>query len=359
MRLRVLCCMTLALFVQGAAGSPASVTQNQNTPRWTAIETALQPMDYKLYDAPGSATNGTACAGAGSNCEILRTTADDQYTPWGMQRVRPPATTYFITSQPVAPALQQFGGCTFADTPSSMFNVSAPFNATKGIVWQGYVAGGAYNSAPGAYSDAVIYSSSNECSQSDQEYGFFTDTTQSSNGQASGEYWIAYYSIATNTPLQQTSAPQNTATIGNVHYDGGGMVYVSMYIVPAADSPTAPTSDTGWDFRFQVLNADYSFVQCSLGAGSTALQNCTIDIPISQMLYTNGLPGGQWPVNADGTVPGQAYVTVGTQTSAWEGIIPSYIYSSCSNGMWTNGTLGWGSKRTPLSERHGAARSCC
>ena len=95
----------------------------------------------------------------------------------------------------------------YAATPSSMFNVAAPFGATKGIVWQGYVAGAAYNSLPGAYSDAVIYSSSNECSDSDQEYGFFTDTTQSSNGQASGEYWVAYYSTATNTSQQQTSTP--------------------------------------------------------------------------------------------------------------------------------------------------------
>jgi len=328
---------TLSRFSRRSYESPAYVTPNQTSPKWTGIETEGQPMGYKLYDAPNSATNGSACAGAGFNCEILQTTADSEYTPWGTQRVRPPATAYFITSYPTAPALQQFGGCTFANTPSSMFSVATPFSATKGIVWQGYVAGGAYNSPSGAYSVAVVYSSSNECSESDQEYGFFTDTTQSSNGQASGEYWVAYYSTATNTPQQQTSTPENSAVIGNFHYDDGGMIYVSMYIVPAADSPTVPTSDTGWDFRIQVLNSDYSFAKCSLGVGSAMLQDCSVDLPISQMAYPNGSAAGQWPVNPDGTVPGQAYATVGTQTSAWEGIIPSYICSICANGMWTNG----------------------
>jgi len=316
---------------------PSPVSQNQNSPLWKPIETEAQPMDYKLYDAPNSATTGSSCAGAGYNCEILGTTADNAYTPSGIQRVRPPAAAYFATSYPIAPALQQFGGCTFANTPSSMFTVAAPFSATKGLVWQGYVVGDAYNSPPGAYSDAVVYSSSNECSESDQEYGFFTDTTQSSNGQASGEYWIAYYSTATNTPQQQTGKPENSAVIGNLHSNTGGMVYISMYIIPAAESPTVSISDTGWDFRIQVLNADYSFTQCSLGAGSTTLQNCTVDIPISQMEYADGSPAGQWPVNADGTVPGQAYVTAGTQTSAWEWIVPGYMNSGSANLMWTNG----------------------
>jgi hypothetical protein len=328
---------TLSRFGQGRYSSPAAVTQNQNSPHWTAIETEAQAMDYKLYDAPNGATSGGTCAGVGFNCEILATTADSEYTPWGIQRVRPPATAYFPTAYPTAAALKQFGGCTFDNTPSSMFNVSTPFTGTRGVVWQGYVAGGAYHSAPGAYSVGVVYSSSNECSQSDQEYGFFTDTTQSSNGQASGESWVAYYSTATNTPQQQTSTPQNSAVIGNLHYNDGGMIYVSMYVIRAADSPSAPTSDTGWDFRVQVLNEDYSFVQCSLGTGSTTLQDCTIDIPISQMAYGDGSPAGQWAVNADGTVPGQAYIVTGTQTSAWEGIIPSYICTGCANGMWTNG----------------------
>jgi len=293
-------------------------------------------MDYKLYNSPKGATSGRTCAGEGFNCEILQTTADDEYTPWGTQRVRPPAAAYFVTSYPTAAALQQFGGCTFDNTPSSMFNVATPFTATRGIRWQGYVAGAAYNSPPGAYSVAVIYSASNECSQSNQEYGIFTDTTKSSNGQASGEYWVAYYSTATNTPQQQTSTPQNSAVIGNLHYQDGGMIYVSMYVIRAVDSSTVPTSDTGWDFRIQVLNGDYSFAQCSLGAGSTTLQNCTIDIPISQMAYPDGSPAGQWPVNSDGTIPGPAYAVVGTQTSAWEGIIPQYICGVCANGMWTN-----------------------
>ena len=335
MRLSV--AIALALAAGSVASAQTSVIQNQNAPRWTAVETEGQPMDYKLYDAPESATSGSACAGPGYNCEILQTTADTDYTPWGMQRVRPPAASYFITSYPTAPALQQFGGCTFENTPSVMFSVAAPSSATRGFVWQGYVAGAAWNSPPGAYSDAVIYASSNECSQSDQEYGIYTDTTQSSNGRASGEYWTAYYSTATNTPEQQTSTPRNMAVIGNLHYDEGGMIYVSMYIIPAVDSPTAPASDTGWDFRIQVLNSDYSFAQCSLGTGSTTLQDCTVDIPISRMANADGSPGGQWTVNADGTFPGSAYMVVGTQTSAWKGIVPTYVCSVCANGMWTNG----------------------
>jgi hypothetical protein len=315
----------------------APVAQNQNSPDWVPIETEGQPMDFKLYDAPNSATDGTTCAGAAFNCEILQTTADNEDTPWGVQRVRPPAFSYFVSSYPTAPGLQQFGGCTFAATPSSMFTVASPFSATRGIVWQGNVTGQAYPSPPGAYSVAVVYSSSNECSDGDQEYGFFTDTTQSADGQAGGQYWIAYYSTATNAPQQQTSTPANSAVIGNLHSHAGGMIYISMYIVPAFDSPTVPASDTGWDFRIQVLNADFSFAQCSVGAGNAALQDCTVDIPISQMAYNDGSPAGQWPVDAHGTVPGQAFVTAGTQTSAWEGIIPAYQCSACANGMWTNG----------------------
>lgn len=110
-----------------------------------------------------------------------------------------------------------------------------------------------------------------------------------------------------------------------------------MYIIRAAESPTVPVSDTGWDFRIQILNADYSFVQCSVGAGSTQLQNCTVDIAISQMAYPDGSPAGEWPVNADGTVPGPGYLIAGTQTSAWEGIVPAYRCSGCANEMWTNG----------------------
>ncbi len=328
---------TLNRFASRTPSVASPVNQSQNSPVWKPIETEGQPMDYKLYDAPNSATSGTSCAGDGFNCEILTTTADLAYTPLGIQRVRPPATTYFTTTFPVAPALAQFGGCTLEQTPSSMFNVAAPFSATRGMVWQGYVSGGAFQSPAGAYSDAVIYSSSNECSAGDQEYGFFTDITQSSNGQASGAYWGAYYSTATNTPQQQTSTPENSAVLGNLHYDDGAMIYISMYIIPSTDSPTVPVSDTGWDFRIQILNSDFSFVQCSIGAGNTALQNCTVDIPISRMTYNDGSPAGQWPVNADGTVPGQAYVTAGTQTSAWTGVIPSYVCDGCANGMWTNG----------------------
>lgn len=330
--------LALAIVLLSATAANAqSAIPDQGSPRWTAIETEGQPMDYKLYNAPNGATSGTTCAGAGYNCEILQTTADSEFTPWGVQRVRPPAAAHFVASYPTAAALQQFGGCTFDNTPSSMFTVATPFRSTRGIRWQGYVTGAAYHSPPGAYSVAVIYSASNECSQSNQEYGVFTDTTKSSNGQASGEYWVAYYSTDTNTPQQQTSTPANTAIIGNLHYKDAGMIYVSMYVIPAAQSATVPTSDTGWDFRIQVLNKDSSFVQCSLGAGSTTLQDCSVDIPISRMAYPDGSPAGQWPVNADGTIPGQAYVVSGTQTSGWEGIFPRYECSLCANGMWTNG----------------------
>jgi hypothetical protein len=231
--------------------------------------------------------------------------------------------------------LQQFGGCTFTNTPSSMFTVASPATGSRGIVWQGYVDAPAYDSTAGAYSVAVVYSSSNECSDSDQEYGFFTDTTQSP-GLAGGQTWRAYYSTATNTPLQQTSTAENSAVLGNIH-SNGRMIYVSMYLMRAADSPSVRVSDTGWDFRIQVLNEDDSFAQCSLNAQGGALVDCTVDIPVSRMAYADGSPAGQWPVNPDGTVPGQAFVTAGTQTSGWQGITPDYGCSSCANGMWTNG----------------------
>jgi hypothetical protein len=318
-------------FAQARPNAGAIVQQNQDAPQWMPVETGLQPLDYKLYDAPQSATSGSTCAGAGYNCEILQMTADAEYTPLGVQRIRPPAFSYFVTTYPTAAALAQFGGCTFSETPSSMFTVASPSGATKGIVWQGYVDAPAQGSPAGAYSVAVVYSSSNECSESDQEYGFFTDTT------ASGHTWMAYYSTATNTPQQQTSTAANSAVLENVQSNNGGMIYVSMYVIPAVDSPTVPVSDTGWDFRVQVLNEDYSFAQCNPGVESTALVDCSVDLAISRMAYGDGSPADQWLVNADGTVPGQAFVTAGTQTSAWKGIIPAYLCDGCPNAMWTNG----------------------
>src|SRR5580704_2897766 len=115
------------------------VVQNQGAPQWMPVETERQPLDYKLYDAPQSAVSGSTCAGQSYNCEILQTTADAEYTPRGIVRIRPPAFSYFVTTYPTAPALAQFGGCTFPVTPSSMFTVARPFGATRGIVWQGYV----------------------------------------------------------------------------------------------------------------------------------------------------------------------------------------------------------------------------
>jgi hypothetical protein len=330
-------------FADAAPNAGAMVIQNHGAPQWMPIETELQPLDYKLYDAPQSATSGSTCSGAGYNCEILQTTADTEYTPRGVQRIRPPAFSYFVTTYPTAPALAQFGGCAFPETPSSMFTVASPFDATKGILWQGYVDAPAHGSPTGAYSVAVVYSSSNECSQSDQEYGFFTDTT------ASGQTWMAYYSTATNTPQQQTSTTANSAVLENVQSNNGGMIYVSMYVIPAVDSSTVPVSDTGWDFRVQVLNEDYSFAQCNIGVGSTALVDCTVDFAISRMAYGDGSHAGQWPVNADGTIPGQAFVTAGTQTSAWTGIIPAYLCDGCANAMWTNGLwLGFGERHRPV-----------
>ena len=329
------------------------VTQNQGAPQWMPVETEHQPLDYKLYDSPRSAISGSTCAGEGYNCEILQTTDDAEYTPRGIGRIRPPAFSYFVTTYPTAPALAQFGGCTFPDTPSAMFTVARPFGATRGIVWQGYVDAPAQSSPAGAYSVAVVYSSSDECSQSDQEYGFFTETT------ASGPTWMAYYSTATNTAQQQTSTAANSPVLQNVQPNHGGMIYVSMYVIPAADSPTVPVSDTGWDFRIQILNEDYSFAQCGIGAGSTgsgALVDCTVDVAISRMAYGDGSPAAQWPVNADGTVPGQAFLTAGTQTSAWKGIIPAYPCGACANAMWTNGLwLGFGERRSSFPPHSGRA----
>ncbi len=324
----------------------AAIVRDLGALQWMPIETEHQPLDYKLYDASLGATSGSTCAGAGYTCEILRTAADAEYTPRGVQRIRPPAFSYFATAFPTAPALAQFGGCTFPATPSAMFMVASPFGETKGIMWQGYVDAPAQGSPAGAYSIAVVYSSSNECSISDQEYGFFTNTT------ASGQNWRPYYSTATNTTEQQTSTAANSPVLENVQSNNGGMIYVSMYVIPASDSTTVPVSDTGWDFRVQVLNEDYSFAQCSIGAGSTALVDCTVDLAISRMAYGDGSPAGQWAVNADGTIPGQAFVTAGTQTSAWQGLIPTYLCDQCANAMWTNGLwLGFGERRLVTTRR--------
>src|SRR5580700_5718519 len=86
--------------IADAQTAGAVVLPNQGAPRWVPIETELQPLDYKLYDAPQSATNGSTCAGARYNCEVLQTTADAEYTPQGVQRIRPPAFSYFVTTYP-------------------------------------------------------------------------------------------------------------------------------------------------------------------------------------------------------------------------------------------------------------------
>jgi hypothetical protein len=340
--------LAFSRFMPGRTNTPTAVTPNLYSPGWTPIETEGQPLDYKMYGAVNSATATHNCV-ANYNCELLGMTADNAYTfsPWGTERIRPPATTYFVTQYQIGNSTS-YGGCGNNLVPASMFTVATPFSGAKGIVWEGYLGGGdgAYTTASGYYSIAAMYVSSNECAAGDQEYGFFADTTKSSNGEISGQYWIFYYSTATNTPQQQTSKPANSAVIGNL--TGTGMMYFSMYIIPAHLSPTVPTSDTGWDFRIQVLNTDYSFAQCKFGLApnQTASQNCTIDIPISQMIYPNGSLAGQWPVNgnsagtANGVMPGLSYATVATQTSAGSnqgGFVPDYTCQGCANGIWTNG----------------------
>jgi hypothetical protein len=170
-----------------------------------------------------------------------------------------------------------------------------------------------------------------------------TNTALTHTPEISGQYWVFYYSTNTNTPNQLTSAPNNSGVISNFSGLTTGMTYISMYIIHSYDSTTAPTSDTGYDFRIQVLNPDYSFVQCSIGLNSTQSQNCTLDIPISQLVNSDGSPSGQqWPVGSGGTMPGLSYLTVGSQTSAASppsgpGIVPIYSCPTCFNGFWTNG----------------------
>ena len=164
---------------------------------------------------------------------------------------------------------------------------------------------------------------------------------------------VALHTCTNGESLRLSSASRNGPEVAGISENNvrlvGGMIYISMYVIPAVDSPTVPVSDTGWDFRVQVLNEDYSFAQCSIGVGSTALVDCTVDLAISRMAYGDGSPAGQWPVNADGTIPGQAFVTAGTQTSAWKGIIPAYLCDGCANAMWTNGLwLGFGERRRPV-----------
>ena len=341
----ILVSLAFAFVMAGTANAQTGdpVLRNRGGLQWLPIETELQPLDYKLYDAPRGAASASTCTGAGYNCEILQTEADAEYTPQGVQRIRPPAFSYFVTNYPIAPALAQFGGCTYSVTPSGMVTVASPFSATRGMMWQGYVDAPAQSSPAGAYSIAVVYSSSNECSISDQEYGFFTDTTQS------GRNWRPYYSTATNTPGQQTSTLANSPVLGNVQSNNGGMIYFLMYVIPARESATTPVSDTGWDFRVEILNEDHSFAKCTIGAASTALVDCIVDLAISRMTYGDGSPAGQWPVNSDGTIPGQAFVTAGTQTSAWEGIIPVYSCGSCANAMWTNGLWLGFDRRRPMA----------
>ena len=333
--------LTFNRFAPGRTSPPCAVTPNQNSPSWWQIETAGQPLDYKLYQS-GAPNN---CDSSTHNCEMLGMTGTSAYTPYGFLQVRPPAATYFVTST-AAPTATGSGGCGVVDAPASMFTVATPYSNARGMVWQGYLGGGsgAYSSPSNAWSYAAMYVSSNECAAGNQEYGFFADTTKSQNGSISGQYWVFYYSTNTNTSSQSTSAPGNSGVISNITItSGSGIEYFSMYIIPASASPTQPTSDTGYDFRIQVLNSDYTFAKCAIGLGNSTLQDCTLDIPISQMVDVNGFPNGQqWPVGPGGTMPGSSYLTVASQTSAatnskGTGVVPSYTCPTCANGFWTNG----------------------
>lgn len=317
----------------GPAAATSSVTQNQNSPGWTPIEVAGQAMDYNLYWAPNP-TNANPCTGYPFNCEIMNYTGNNAVTPYGVLNVRPPANYYFVNNTSIG-LESSFGPCAALagsnPPPASMFSISQPFSGGRGLVMQGFVGGGSYavGSPQGAYALAVAYVSSNRCSAGDQEYGFFWDTTRPDQA------LIFYYSQFTNTPSQINGS--EAAVITNLHYclTCGANAYYSMYIIPTSQSPTVPTcsggnqppacSTSGYDFRIQVINADFSFATCQING--SGLVPCTVDIPIDSF----------WPVGAGGTLPGSSYVVAGTQTSAGAGLVPTYSCPSCANGMWING----------------------
>lgn len=324
--------MLMLLLLATASILPAQVTQNQNSPNWTPIEGSGQPFDYNLYWAPYP-TNANPCSGWPYNCEIMSMTGDSAATPYGTQQVRPPASYYFINNTSIGMETN-FGPCAAligsTPPPASMFSISQPFSGAKGLVMQGYVGGGSYavGSPAGSYALAVAYVSSNRCSAGDQEYGFYWDTTRPDQA------LIFYYSQYTNTPSQINGSA--VAVITNIHYclTCGTNAYQSMYIIPTSQSPTVRNcnpgengpvcSESGYAFRIQMINSDFSFVQCQING--SPLMDCTVDIPIDAF----------WPVS-NGAMPGSSYVIAGTQTSAGNGLVPVYSCPSCANGMWING----------------------
>ncbi len=324
----------LVLLIMSSSSVQAqSVTQNQDAPPWTIIEGENEPLDYNLYWAPNP-TNANPCTSSSNNCEIMTTSGDDALTPYGVQRIRPPAAYYFINNYPIG-VESTFGPCSAligsTPPPATMFTISQPFSNAKGLAMQGYVGGGSYavGSPQGSYALAVAYVSSNRCSAGDQEYGFYWDTTRADQA------LIFYYSQYTNTPSQINGSAY--AAITNIHYclTCGSDAYYYMYIISTSQSPTVHNcmpgqmgpacSESGYAFRVQVINADRTFVQCNINGNST-LTNCTVDIPIDSF----------WPVSSTGAMAGPSYVIAGTQTSAGNQLFPVYSCPSCANGMWVN-----------------------
>ncbi len=201
--------------------------------------------------------------------------------------------------------------------PPAEFTVSAPFSGATGLVTRGVGGGSALRSPLDAYAVLGAYVSSNRCSASDQEYGFYQNLTKP------GE-WDFYYSQFTNTSSQITSP---LTEITNLSGTPGEDNYFDMYIIPASEAKRLDPSgsNAGYYFRIQILGPDYALRTCSING--SRIRPCTADVEIDQSF---------WPVSS--MVNGPSYVVEFTQVSYYANLNYQQPGTWEVDGVW----LGFG-----------------
>jgi hypothetical protein len=227
---------------------------------------------------------------------------------------------------------------------TSGFLISQQFSGVKGLLLYGQTGNGsAIGSPPGSFALAAAYVTNHRCSDGNIEYGFYRDFTGNipiGSGPGDPNAMVFYYSNFTNcdgagecrnspfgwnasSPIYQHNGPVvggvfqpvSITNVGNVS-PFGFFQYYAMYIIP--DSASAVKSPiTGFDFRIQILNAQFALATCQINGGPVG--PCTTDIAIGNVIDPFGNQSA-YPVMS--MMSGQAYVLTGTQVST--GTNPNY-----------------------------------
>jgi hypothetical protein len=201
----------------------------------------------------------------------------------------------------------------YATPNPSMFTISEPYSAIKGMAVNAFTLGSAEKSPPGANALAIAYVTSNRCSSANTEYGFFRDLV------TPGQPVFAYYSDKTNCSpdgecrsandfrsppvIQKTSPFTKFANIKN--YDGDSQnIFYSLYFIKSEQSPTVKISSSGYVLRYAILDGVHTdrFATCNVNDSPTA-GDCMLDVPVESW----------YPVAK--MITGNSFAVIGTWTS--------------------------------------------